>query len=267
MNSRTAEQSKGIIRDLTAPQQRRWVAWSCDELFFQRPHTPEATPLLPLLGGWGEKKNLAVRPARTAAIGLFLLSISILLLLVSSNELLSATPTLMYRKNRMHISVESLGNSSIGMKHGQCQSLRSDFGVGGSGKACIFTGTSGTPNFTATTMCYHSEQPTAVPGLQATQSTLVPTFFLLGVQKCASTSFAKQLVNLLPQLVLCGGQKERHYFDKTKQDFDPFGYAMCDSNSNSAKWAGAWSTFDCKNEPTWMNNHVCASGSFCDLVQ
>jgi hypothetical protein len=43
---------------------------------------------------------------------------------------------------------------------------------------------------------------------------LAPSVFLIGAQKCATTSLSLQLEEHFPEIVMCDGEKEDHFFDE-----------------------------------------------------
>jgi hypothetical protein len=205
--------------------------------------------------------------------------IGLTLLLLVSNDVphaISAASTLLLnQKYRERSNFEPLASSLISWKRLQgipsslisttqgCQSLSgSESGNFGDGDACIFSGTTGnTSEINATTMCYYGEQwmpdthhITHTDNVEAAAVfTLLPTVFLLGAQKCASTSLAFQMVNLMPQLVIKDGEKEQHYFDAGRSTYDAPGYALKLPNDPSVM-------LGCKNESTtWLFNDACAS--------
>jgi hypothetical protein len=162
----------------------------------------EATPLLPL----GQLKQdlpkrrfdylLPLVRVRTAA---FIMSIGLALLLVLDDTLVASKASFGFIEAGENLMTNPQPAESYCSNH-----FRS------SGSSLCYVDTR-RPHFTNEPNLNGID---SVASAEGKLYALVPTVFLLGCQKCASSSLSNQMMHVFPELVNCGS-KERHFFDQT----------------------------------------------------
>jgi FkbM family methyltransferase len=106
----------------------------------------------------------------------------------------------------------------------------------------------------------NAAQMPATPNAASGTYALAPTVFLIGGQKCGTTSLSVDVVKYFPELVRCNGQNERHFFDHPSTDLAPDD-TSCDSFLKcEGKLRIPNAQFD-RNASTWPSNPACAPNS------